>query len=54
MINFIFGLFIGAFIGVLIASLCVTSSRSNEQLEKINFNKESVNTEDNEEQDDVI
>jgi hypothetical protein len=51
---FIAGLFVGAFLGMLITSLCVMSSRSNEQWEKINFNKKSVDTENNEEQNDVI
>jgi hypothetical protein len=54
MINFIVGVFVGAILGMLVASLCVMSGRNNEQLERINLNKESVATDNNEGQDDVI
>lgn len=41
MIGYIIVFSIGSFFGLLITALCVASSRSNEQWERINFNKEN-------------
>ena len=40
---FILGLFVGGFVGLFVIALCVASSRSNEQWERINFNKDNEN-----------
>lgn len=41
MIKFILGLFVGGICGVITTALCVASGRSNEQLERIDFDRET-------------
>ena len=40
MIGFIIGLFVGAFLGVMIMCLCNVASRADEEMKKMKFNTE--------------
>jgi uncharacterized membrane-anchored protein YhcB (DUF1043 family) len=42
MIGFIIGLFLGAFLGVVVMCLCNVASRADDEMEKLNNRKENT------------